>query len=62
MRKAKKPLSSQGQHDKEADQALQDRPMLREAKAFLQFFQLDSWERRLDEAILSGSPVFEFTA
>jgi len=42
--------------------ALQDRPMLREAKAFLQFFQLDSWERRLDEAVRSRSPDFEFTA
>jgi hypothetical protein len=42
--------------------ALQDRTMLREARAFLQFFQLNSWQRRLDEAVRSGSPDFEFTA
>ena len=40
---------------------LQDRTLLREAKAFLQFFKLSSWERRLDEAIRSGSPDFECT-
>jgi len=42
--------------------ALQDRTLLREAKAFLQFFQLNSWERRLDEVVQSGSPDFEFDA
>lgn len=42
--------------------AIQDRPMFREAKAFLQFFKLNSWERRLDEADRSGAPDFEFTA
>jgi hypothetical protein len=41
--------------------ALRDRTLLREAKAFLQFFQLNSWERRLDEAVRSRSPDFEFT-
>jgi hypothetical protein len=40
---------------------LQDRTMLREAKAFLQFFTLNSWERRLDEDIRSSSPDFECT-
>jgi len=39
--------------------ALHDRALLREAKAFLRFFQLGSWEGRLDEAIRSGSPDFE---
>ena len=38
--------------------ALQDRAMLREAKAFLRFFQLDLWERRLDGVVRSGSPDF----
>ena len=42
--------------------ALQDRPLLHEAKAFLQFFKLTSWELRLDEADRSGAPSFEFTA
>jgi hypothetical protein len=42
--------------------ALQDRTLLREAKAFLQFFQLNSWEHRLDEVVQSGSPDFEFDA
>ena len=42
--------------------ALHDRRVLREAKAFLQFFKLNSWERRLDEADRSGAPDFEFTA
>ena len=41
--------------------ALQDQALLREAKAFLQFFQLDSWERRLDEVVRARSPDFEFT-
>lgn len=40
--------------------ALHDRELLREAKAFLQFFQLNSWVRRLDEIVQSGSPNFEF--
>jgi hypothetical protein len=40
--------------------ALQDGKLLREAKAFLQFFQLDSWELKLDEVVRSGSPNFEF--
>jgi hypothetical protein len=39
---------------------LHDRELLREAKAFLQFFRLDSWERRLDEIVQSGSPNFDF--
>ncbi|HXU34644.1 MAG TPA: hypothetical protein VN851_29045 [Thermoanaerobaculia bacterium] len=42
--------------------ALQDRPLLREARAFLQFLQLTSWERKLDEAVRTGSPDFEFAA
>jgi len=42
--------------------ALQDRPLFREAKAFLQFFKLNSWERRLDEVDRSGAPDFEFAA
>jgi len=42
--------------------AQQDRTLLREAKAFLQFFQLNSWEHRLDEVVQSGSPDFEFDA
>lgn len=41
--------------------ALHDRPMLREAKAFLRFFRLDSWERRLDEVAGSGGLDLEFT-
>jgi len=41
--------------------ALRDRALLREAKAFLQFFQLDRWEHRLEEAVRSGSPDFEFS-
>ena len=40
--------------------ALHDRDLLREAKAFLQFFKLNSWERKLDEGVQSGSPNFEF--
>lgn len=40
--------------------ALPDRKLLREAKAFLQFFQLNSAERRLSEIVQSGSPNFEF--
>lgn len=42
--------------------ALQDRPLLREAKAFLQFFELNSWELRLDEVDRSGAPDFELSA
>lgn len=38
--------------------ALQDREMLREAEAFLHFFQFDLWERRLDGVVRSGSPDF----
>jgi hypothetical protein len=34
--------------------------LLREAKAFLQFFQFNSSERRLDQIVQSGSPDFEF--
>ena len=40
--------------------ALYDRELLREAKAFLQFFKLNSWERKLDEVVQSGSLNFEF--
>ena len=40
--------------------ALHDRDLLREAKAFLQFFKFNSWERKLDESVQSGSPNFEF--
>ncbi len=40
--------------------SVRDRTLLREARRFLQFFGLDSWERRLDTAIRSGSPDFEF--
>lgn len=42
--------------------ALNDRNVLREAKAFLQFLQFNTWERRLDEAARSGSPDFEIPA
>jgi len=42
--------------------ALHERRTLREAKAFLQFFKLSSWERRLDEVDRSGAPDFELTA
>jgi hypothetical protein len=42
--------------------ALQDRTLLHEAKCFLQFFRYNSWERRLDEVVRSGSLDFEFTA
>lgn len=40
--------------------ALHDRELLREAKAFLQFFKLHSWERKLDQVLQSGSLNFEF--
>jgi hypothetical protein len=40
--------------------ALYDWELLREAKAFLQFFKLNSWERKLDEVVQSGSLNFEF--
>jgi len=39
--------------------ALYDGELLREAKAFLQFLQFDSWERRLDWIVQSGSREFE---
>lgn len=37
---------------------LDDRKLVREAKAFLRFLQLDAWERKLDEDAGSGSPDF----
>ena len=40
--------------------ALYDRELLREVKAFLQFFKLNSWERKLDAVVQSGSLDFEF--
>lgn len=40
--------------------ALQDRRLLREAKAYLRFLKLESWEDKLDQVIHSGSPNFEF--
>jgi hypothetical protein len=40
--------------------ALQDRKLLREVRAFLQFFQFNSSECRLDDVIRSGSPDFDF--
>ena len=40
--------------------ALYDRELLREARAFLQFFKLDSWERKLDDVVQSGPLNFEF--
>lgn len=40
--------------------ALHDRELLREAKAFLQFLKLNTWERKLDEVVKSGTPNFEF--
>ena len=40
--------------------ALHDPELLREAKAFLQFFKLNSWKRKLDEVVQSGSLNFEF--
>jgi hypothetical protein len=38
--------------------ALRDHELLREAKSFLQFLKLGPWERKLDEAVRSGSPSF----
>lgn len=40
--------------------ALHDRELLLEAKTFLQFFKLHSWERKLDQVVQSGSLNFEF--
>jgi hypothetical protein len=40
--------------------ALHDRDLFLETRAFLQFFQLKSWERRLDEIVQSGSRNFDF--
>lgn len=40
--------------------ALHDRELLREAKAFLQFFKFNSWAHKLDEVVQSGSLNFEF--
>jgi hypothetical protein len=40
--------------------ALRDRELLHEAKAYLKFFKLSSWEHKLDEVVQSGSPDFEF--
>jgi hypothetical protein len=42
--------------------ALKDRLMLREATAFLQFLNLSSWERRLDDVKRSGTLDFDFSA
>lgn len=42
--------------------ALNDWNALREAKAFLQLCQFNSWERRLDEVARSGSPDFKIPA
>jgi len=38
--------------------SLADRPLLREARAFLRFLRLAPWERKLDEAQRSGSVDF----
>jgi hypothetical protein len=38
---------------------LGDRTLLREGRAFLEFFELASWGRRLDDAVRSGSPDFD---
>lgn len=38
---------------------LGDRKLLRESRAYLRFFKLDQWERKLDQVIQSGSPDFE---
>ena len=40
--------------------ALHDRDLLREAKAFLRFLNLDAWERKLDEADGGSEVDFEF--
>lgn len=40
--------------------ALHDRELLSETKAFLRFFKMHSWERRLNEIVQTGSPDFEF--
>jgi hypothetical protein len=40
--------------------ALRDRKLLGEARTFLQFLKRESWERRLDQDIQSGSPDFEY--
>lgn len=38
---------------------LRDRKLLREARAFLRFLNLDRWERKLEQVEQSGSPDFE---
>ena len=40
--------------------ALDDNELLSEAKAYLQYFQFDSWERSLDEIVRSRSFDFEY--
>lgn len=40
---------------------LKDRKLLREAKAFLRYFELDQWERKLDQVVQSGRPDFDGT-
>ena len=37
---------------------LEDRVLLREAREFLRFFRLSTWERKLDEIERSGSADF----
>ena len=40
--------------------ALRDRKLLEESKAFLQFFQLEMWEQKLDEVLKTCEPDFEW--
>jgi len=39
--------------------ALEDKEMLREARAFLKFLKHESWEQKLDEVARGGAPDFE---
>ena|SRR5215207_1789184 len=36
-----------------------DAELVREARAYLGFLELDAWERKLDEVARSGSPDFD---
>lgn len=38
---------------------MRDQTLLREAKAFLRFFNFDLWETRLDRIVKSGTPDFD---
>ena len=40
---------------------LEDRKLLREAKAFLRYFELAEWEQKLDQVVRSGRPDLDAT-